>query len=348
MTQYLLSIMKGQERDFAARLIICLLLPFSFIYRLGVFCHQNFYRLKGAYKAHKPVISIGNITVGGVGKTPFVILLARFLQDKGLKPVILTRGYMPQASKKSDEADMLNEQIPHIPVLTGANRVANIIKSKDVLPVDAYICDDAFQHWPLGRDLNIVAIDTGNPFGNGHLLPAGILREPLSSLGRADVFILTKMGDSSEIQALSSKLRGINPKALIVESLYKSAGPVDVFTAAKMPEGFLKNKIVVGFCAIGDPDSFESGLENSGAKLVMVFKYMDHHVYTKNEIERLVEFCRLQDSKALLVTTHKDAVKLRIFKDLFTDTRLVYIPIQLEITKGADEFFQKVISVCRD
>src|SRR5476651_1433675 len=117
MNQYLLSVMKGQRDSFTALFITYLLVPWSLVYGLGVFCHRNFYRLKGVYKASKPVISIGNITVGGAGKTPLVIWLARHLQDKGLKSIILTRGYMPEAAKVSDEVDMLNEQIPYIPVL---------------------------------------------------------------------------------------------------------------------------------------------------------------------------------------------------------------------------------------
>ena len=345
MNPYLLSVMKGQRSSFTAQLITYLLLPWSLVYGLGVFCHRSYYHLRGAYKAPKPVISIGNITVGGSGKTPLVIWLARNLQNKGFKPVILIRGYMPKASKISDEVDMLNEQMPYMPVMAGADRVGNIRKSIDTLPVDVYICDDAFQHWPLYRDLNIVAIDAVNPFGNGYLLPAGILREPLSSLKRADVFILTKSDGSSGVQVLSSKLRRINPKALIVESRYKSARAIDVFDAKSMPEDFLKEKRVVGFCGIGEPISFESSLKNSGAKLVKLFTYMDHHVYKKDDIQRMVKFCHTQEAQ-VLVTTHKDSVKLRVFKYQFSGIRLVYMPIQLEITKGSDEFIQKVISIC--
>jgi tetraacyldisaccharide 4'-kinase len=344
MNQYFLSIMKGQKRGLLPRLITYFLVPCTLFYRMGVFCHQNFYRLIGVYEAPKPVISIGNITVGGSGKTPLVIMLARYLQDSGLRSNILIRGYMPQALKDSDEVDMLNEQIPLIPVLAGSDRIANIKKSKDA---DVFIADDAFQHWPLGRDLNIVTIDAGNPFGNGYLLPAGTLREPLSALKRADVFVLTKTGASSDIQSLSSRLGEINPKALMVESRYKATGVAGVFDNDILPEDFLNDKPVVGFCAIGDPLSFEMILKNSGAGVCGFFSYMDHHVYTRGDIHRMLEFCRAQNA-GVLVTTHKDAVKLRNFKDLFAGICLVYIPIQLEITKGSDEFFQKVISVCRD
>jgi len=346
MNQYLLSIMKGQRSGFFAQLITFLLLPWSLFYGLGVFCHRHYYQLTGRYKAPKPLISIGNITVGGSGKTPLVIWLARNLQDKGYKSVILIRGYMPQAAIKSDEVDMLNEQLPYVPVLSGKDRITNILKTKSKMPVDVFIADDAFQHWPLLRDLNIVAIDAGNPFGNGHLLPAGILREPLSSLKRAHIFVLTKTNASNNIEGLSSRLKRINPKALIVESRYKNAGTVDVFGTEVLPVDFLKDKRVTGFCAIGDPLSFESELKNTGAIIAKQFTYMDHHVYTKDDLGHMFAFCRSHDIK-VLVTTHKDAVKLHPFKDLFTGIHVVYIPIQLEITKGSDEFIQKVITVCR-
>jgi tetraacyldisaccharide 4'-kinase len=345
MKDYFLSIMKGQRKGFLAQLIIYLLLPCSWIYRIGVFCHRNYYRLSGSFKAPKPVISIGNITVGGSGKTPLVIWLARNLQNKGLKSIILIRGYMPKASKVSDEVDMLNEQIPYIPVIAGADRAANIREAESILPVDLYICDDAFQHWPLYRDLNIVTIDAVNPFGNGFLLPAGILREPLSSLKRADVFILTKIEDPGDTRLLTSRLKKINPKALIMESRYKSAGVVNVFDVKPVPEDFLKDRPVAGFCAIGDPLSFGSSLRNSGAVIVKLFAFMDHHVYKKEDIQKLLGFCELNKIQ-VLVTTHKDTVKLRNFKEQFSGITLVYLPIQLEITKGADEFFQKVISIC--
>jgi len=343
--RYLLSIMKGQQKGFVAQLITFLLLPCSLIYWFGVCCHQNYYRLRGPYKASKPVISIGNITLGGSGKTPLVIWLVRYLQAKGFNPVILTRGYMPKDAKESDEVKMLNEQIPHIPILVGGNRVANIRKTEGVLPVDVYICDDAFQHWPLQRDLNIVTIDVANPFGSSYLLPAGILREPLSSLKRADVLILTKTEGSGHIQELSSKLKEINPKALIIQSWYKSAGVKDVFDVLSIPENFLKDKRVVGFCAIGDPLSFELSVKNSGAELIKFFAYMDHHVYQASDIKEMVDFCRSRQIQ-VLVTTHKDAVKLRIFKNLFAEIHVVFIPIKLEITKGADEFAQKIMSIC--
>ncbi|MDE1920385.1 MAG: tetraacyldisaccharide 4'-kinase [Candidatus Omnitrophica bacterium] len=346
MNRYLLSIMKGRQNSFTAQLIMYLLLPWSFLYGLGVVCHRNLCRLQGIYRAPKPVISIGNITVGGTGKTPLVIWLVKGLQNKGIKSIVLIRGYKPHASRMSDEVDMLNEQIPYVPVLAGADRSANIREAEKTLPADVYICDDAFQHWPLHRDLNLVTIDAGNPFGNGYLLPAGILREGLSALKRADVFMLTKTDGPRDIQNLIARLQRINPKALIMESRYKSSATVDAFDALSLPEDFLSGKRVAGFCAIGDPLSFELSLRNSGADVVKMFEFMDHHAYRAKDIRRMVQFCCTQNIW-VLVTTHKDMVKLRSFKNLLAGIRLVYIPVQIEITKGADEFFQKVFSLCR-
>ncbi|MDE2027361.1 MAG: tetraacyldisaccharide 4'-kinase [Candidatus Omnitrophica bacterium] len=345
MKAYLLSIMKGQNTSFIGQLIMYLLVPFSMVYEWGVVCHRNLCRLKGIYKAPKPVISIGNITVGGTGKTPLVIWLAKNLQNKGFKSIVLIRGYKPQISKISDEVDMLNEQIPYIPVLAGGDRSANIREAESTLPADVYICDDAFQHWPLHRDLNIVTIDAVNPFGNGYLLPAGVLREPLSALRRADVFILTKTSASKNITALTSRLQKLNPKALIMESIYKSGATIDAFDGTIMPPDFLNQKRVVGFCAIGDPLSFELTLKNSSVQAVKFFTYMDHHAYNAGDIRHMTAYCRSQQIE-VLVTTHKDTVKLRSFKSLFTGLRLVYVPVQLEITKGADEFFEKISSIC--
>lgn len=252
---------------------------------------------------------------------------------------------MTEASAESDEALMIKQQIAGITLLSGADRVGNIKKNASLM-ADLYICDDAFQHWPLGRDLNIVAIDAGNPFGNGHLLPVGILREPLSALKRADIFVFTKINASKNVQALTAQIKKFNSKALIVESRYTSTGCVDVFNSEVLPNDFLKDKSVLAFSAIGDPLSFESQFKDLGAKLAKTLTFMDHHSYQKKDIQAIVlqaHACKAQ----LLVCTHKDAVKLQIFKDSFDGIRLVYIPIQLEILKGSDEFIQKIITVCR-
>ena len=208
------------------------------------------------------------------------------------------------------------------------------------------VLDDAFQHWPLGRDLNIVTIDSSNSFGNGHLLPAGILREPLSALKRADVFFLTKIDGTANLHELSSRLKTINPQALIVESLYTSALLSQVFDSRPSTPGYFNNKRVCGFCAIGDPFSFEMILKKTGAQVLKMFTFMDHHVYNQEDLQMILDYSKTHDVLDL-VTTHKDAVKLQEFKDLLAGVNLFYVPIRIEITKGADEFLEKIIAICR-
>jgi tetraacyldisaccharide-1-P 4'-kinase len=145
---------------------------------------------------------------------------------------------------------------------------------------------------------------------------------------------------------LTARLKKINPEALMVESRYKVGGAAVVFDNDILPQDFLNEKQAAGFCAIGDPRSFETSLKVSGARVTRLFTYRDHHVYSKEDIRQMVGYCRAQNIP-ILATTHKDAVKLRGFKDLFKGVQLVYIPVQLEITKGSDEFFQTIISVCR-
>src|SRR3989344_3685960 len=192
MRKYFYSLMTDRIHTPVAKAIQGVLWLFSILYGVVVRALVLIYkfRLAPSCRLGKPVISIGNITLGGVGKTPLVECVVRFLKDKGLEPVVLIRGYGADKQVGSDEAKLLEESLPGIPVLVGANRVKN---ARDFLTrnaADVFVLDDGFQHWRLRRDLDIVAINATNPFGNRHLLPRGILREPLSALRRADIFVL--------------------------------------------------------------------------------------------------------------------------------------------------------------
>ncbi len=317
--------------------------PLSLVYALVVLITRHLYvwGILPSFRSPKPVISVGNITVGGVGKTPLVIWLARQMLARGLKPAILIRGYKAHAGL-SDEAQMLKEALPQVPVLVGRDRKKSIEAALANSPVDVFICDDAFQHWPLQRDMDIVAIDAQNPFGNGCLLPAGHLREPLGALKRAQVFLLTKTDLTKAPTTLLSKLKTLNTRALIVQSRHAFVGFKDTFTGT--PAG--KFDKAIGFCAIGDPASFTATIAAQGIGLVKNFVYADHHHYSDAEIKSMVASAKGQGIH-VLVTTHKDAVKLQSFKNLFNGVRVVYADIQLEITQGSDEFIQHISSRCR-
>ena len=337
----------------------------------------------------RPVISIGNLTWGGAGKTPLVELIVGYLKEKKIKPVVLTRGYMVRTfafaceanlepappslilemagrvlvSKRanakvlmvkqkrslekkgiSDEGEMLKESLVGVPVLTGANRIKNAHEALKKYPVDVFILDDGFGHWKMARDLDIVAIDTTNPFGNEELIPRGILREPLKALHRADLFVLTKTDFGNfQMDSIKEKLQLINPQAPIVETIHQATGLTKMCESGNPePLSFLNGKTVAALCSIAQPGSFWNLLNSLGADLRIMKSFQDHHVYERDDILDLLNLS-WQKKVNILVTTHKDAVKLKNFLQLFPKDFLLFsLKIKIKITKGEDEFYGRI------
>ncbi|MEI7999319.1 MAG: tetraacyldisaccharide 4'-kinase, partial [Candidatus Omnitrophota bacterium] len=284
-----------------------------------------------------------NITTGGVGKTPLVIWITRILENKGRKVVVLSRGYK-SCDGTNDEIEMFKEVLPHVPVMIGRDRRKSIQKAVDQGQVDMFLADDAFQHWPLKRDLDIVAIDAVNPFGNGYMLPRGFLREKPLALNRADVFVLTKTDKVQSTKELRSQLNRINNKALIVESCHVPLHFREVFTGRIHGISALMNQKVVAFCAIGDPSSFEYVIKKLEVSLVKDFIFTDHHHYSKDDIKIVADYARGENIN-ILVTTHKDAVKIKSFEDIFKGLTIFSLDINLEITQGQDELIKRILSL---
>ncbi|MBI4308888.1 MAG: tetraacyldisaccharide 4'-kinase [Candidatus Omnitrophica bacterium] len=305
-------------------------------------------RILPSWRPPRPVISVGNITVGGVGKTPLVIAVVQALLLRQLRVAIVIRGYMPKSGNGfSDEARMLQEHLPGVPVLTGANRRLSMEQCLKHHAVDVFVCDDAFQHWPLRRDLDIVAVDAVNPFGNGRLLPRGILREPLSALKRAQIIVLTKTDRAqAKTPELRTRLQDINPQALIVEARHACAGCMDVFTHKAYDPYHLKGVSVAAFCAIADPDSFRQSLQDAGFNVVNLFVFMDHHLYTKKDLAMVRKFA-LDHDVQIIMTTHKDAVKMQSFQEFWQGYRLYFLELELEITHGKNVFIERIVSAVR-
>jgi tetraacyldisaccharide 4'-kinase len=242
---------------------------------------------------------------------------------------------------------MFKEIMPQINVMAGKDRKQGIKKALSGGAVDVFVADDAFQHWPLKRDLDIVAIDAVNPFGNGQLVPRGILREKLSALARADIFVLTKIDQAlGGVQELYQKLQKINPRALMVESRHQPQIFREIFSGKINSIGALKNQTVFSLCAIGDPDSFQVSLEKLNLKVVKSFVFSDHHCYTEDDLRPIVRLAELGNIN-ILVTTHKDAVKIAAFRNLLKGLSVYCLDIELVITQGQDEFIQRIISLSR-
>jgi len=301
--------------------------PLSALYGAVTRARLTLYR-RGTFRTttlDRPVISVGNITTGGTGKTPLVEWVARTLAAEGKKVCILTRGYgrshpdrhvlvsdwqtvFASASEAGDEAYLLAKNLEGVAaVISDANRAAAGKDAIKHLNPDCFVLDDGFQHLRLARDLNIVTIDATNPWGGGNLLPYGRLREPRSSLSRADCLVITRADQAEGIQSLRSELAQLTvgcPQFLSRMRTVRIAPLTDPSESPDLPQRS------AAFCAVGNPQSFFSQLRDEGQELSFTKAFPDHYSYTQKDLDRLVNAAKKAGVEAL-ITTAKDAVKLQ-------------------------------------
>ena len=351
------GIAEGKKRGLLASLLRAALTALSAIYCLLIKSVLFLYRLRILRRRKLParVISVGNITVGGTGKTPLVEMLARELGKRGCKVAILSRGYkrvhsrwsivhskmgvvsdgtkiLMDAMEAGDEPYLLAKNLPQVAVLVGKDRRLTGNYALNRFSVDTIILDDGYQYWPLERDLDIVAIDSLNPFGNGYLLPRGRLREPLGNLKRADVFLLTRVDQGNAVEGLMERLRRLNPQAQTLKSVHQADHLIDLRTGEKTELTILKGKRVLPLSSIGHPESFESTLTDLGAVIVDSVRFPDHHLYQTGELKGVEEEA-IRKGAELIITTEKDAVRLPLRKSDFPFLSLV---VKLKITQGRE------------
>ena len=303
-----------------------LLLPLSAAFRLGVALRQAAYkhgRVKIRHLA-RPVVSVGNITVGGTGKTPLVAYVAHILLRRGWKPSILTRGYGRRNKAEmivlapgkgrdgdvqeiGDEQALLAQTLPEVPIVICADRFRGGKAAEERFQVDAHILDDGFQHLPLARTVDVLALDATQSLSDWNLLPAGRQREPLSALRRAQIVVLTRT-DSANSQTLQALVFKVHPAAQIFRSRTSLLGWREALNGEAISIDDIRTQKVAAFCAIGNPRAFFTDLRRWGFRLAAEDVFPDHHVYTGEEIQRLVAGARKNGAAALL-TTQKDAVK---------------------------------------
>jgi tetraacyldisaccharide 4'-kinase len=295
-------------------------------FRFGVGLRQAGYR-RGWFKIRRlarPVVSVGNLTVGGTGKTPLVVCVANILQRRGWKPSILTRGYgrrskaemivvPPGAGRRAkaqeigDEPALLARLLPEVPLIICADRYRGGQAVEERFPVDVHILDDGFQHLALARDVDLVALDATQTLSDGNLLPAGRQREPLSALRRAQIVVLTR-SDSADPQCLEELVLKVHPAARVFRSRTELIGWADAWSGDAVSIEGIRAQKVTAFCGIGNPWPFFADVRRWGFTLVAEDAFPDHHVYTGGEIQQLVARAR-QKGAAALLTTQKDAVK---------------------------------------
>lgn len=270
--------------------------------------------------ADLPVISVGNVTVGGTGKTPIVAWLVRFLQAEGLVPAVVSRGYrgragrgpvvvsrgagpLVESSVSGDEPFVLARTLPGAIIVVGSDRLAGV-RAAQAEGANVAVLDDGFQHRRIRRDLDIVLVDASNPFGNYRLIPAGILREPLTSLDRADAVIVTRSRPNESLVVIDRVVRRHHPNTPLLRAGHRPECFTDV---EGRPVGHPPER-VLAFCGIGNPTTFPRDLEAEGVEVTGLVAFPDHYAYSNRDFARLVKRARAEG--AVLVTTEKDIVRL--------------------------------------
>jgi tetraacyldisaccharide 4'-kinase len=312
---YLLSIATDKKTGIAAGVITFPLFALSLVYGLIVRLLAFLYS-RAPFTSPVKVISVGNITLGGTGKTMLVEYVADYLMREGRKVCVLSRGYKRPKSgvggaamyqSLGDEAGMLKNKFPSLEVFADPDRV-RLLRASASQGIEAAILDDGFQQWRIKKDLDIVCVDAAG-FGNACLLPRGILREPLSALKRGGVFVITNTGLvlDTQVKRLEQQLVRINPSALIVETSHEPDGLYKVPEWTRHDSRRLNSGCLV--CGIGNPDSFFDCCRKAGIAKGPRFVFPDHHGFTRNDIRRIADRCTTEGITAV-VTTEKDEMRL--------------------------------------
>ncbi|NGZ06927.1 MAG: tetraacyldisaccharide 4'-kinase [Magnetococcales bacterium] len=312
-----------------------------------------------AVSASCPVISVGNLTVGGTGKTPMVMWLAQRCQASGARVAVVSRGYRQTSRAEvtvvadwtgvhlappvaADEAVLIARSVPGVAVVTGANRPALIRHAVEVLRCDIILMDDGFQRLDVQRDLNLVLLDARHPFGNGRLLPGGILRERPAALQRCDAMILTRADDPQAVQGACRLLTTLCPDKPVLTAIHKPTAWIPVHPpGAPLPLDGLSGA-GFGFCGIAAPDRFRQTLARLPVRLVGWQAFADHHFFQEAELHQMV--ARAQALGAgFLLCTEKDAVKWRAGP---CPLPLLALRVEMELTGHAGWLEQQIARAC--
>ena len=372
---YFLRIMKGEINDRKARIWKFVLAIFSKIYGLFIEVRNILYQRLIFRQEHLGciVISIGNLTVGGTGKTPIVEMLAKAFQKGGRKVSILSRGYkrkkqfwLTKLIKKrkyslltdvisdgekillnsrdsGDEPFMLAKNLKGVSVLVDKNRVRSGSLAINKFSSDIILLDDGFQYLKLGRRHDILLIDALNPFGYNHVLPRGILREKIKNLKRAGLIILTKIEKVTSTFELKEIILKIKPDATILECYHSPRYFRDLKTEEEYPIDIIKGKKVSVFSAIANPEGFEDTIRNLGAHIESYHRYRDHHRFKTRELKEVVLSAR-ENNVDYIVTTEKDSV--RIPEINWKGKKVLYLRVEIRLVMGEKEFKHFIADIC--
>src|SRR5213596_3039262 len=375
LAEFGIDVVLERRHGVRASILRGILYALSFVYERLVQLRLYFYR-KRIFRERALgclVISIGNLTVGGTGKTPIVEKFARALQAGGRKVAILSRGYKSMPRKRSwldrlrrrmvepprivsdgksllldsrtagDEPYMLAHNLKDVVVLVDKDRVKSGRYAIDKWKVDTLLLDDGLQYLHLKHRLDMVLIDRQAPFGNEFLLPRGTLREPPRNLRRASYIFITKNTGQANEQ-LIERIRRYNRTAEIIECAHKPLHLQNVVTGQIAPLEKLRGTFIGSICAIAAPDSFDDGLRKLGARIEIAKRYIDHHRYTEAELQSFISRCIRRDLE-MVVTTEKDAVRFPLL--VKTEVPIFFLRVEIEILSGHETWEHCVARICK-
>ena len=379
LEEFGIDVVLGRRRGFRAALLRGILYALSFIYGQIVGLRLYFYR-KRIFRERTLgclVISIGNLTVGGTGKTPVVEKFARALQTGGRRVAILSRGYksQPKPTKRNwlerlfskdldpprivsdgkfvlldsvtagDEPHMLARNLKDVIVLVDKNRVKSGRYAIDKWKVDTLLLDDGMQFLHLKHRLDIVLVDRQQPFGNEFLLPRGTLREPPRNLRRASYIFITKnTGEPND--KLIERIRRYNRTAEIIECAHRPLYLQNIYTGERLGLERLRGAFVGSICAIAAPESFEGALKKLGANVNLALRFIDHHYYTEGELRGFINRCIRRDL-SMIITTEKDAVRMPELPIAEIKVPIYFMRVEIEIVTGHESWEHCVARICK-
>ena len=338
------AIRKGQP-GLGNRLVRAAFWWLSIPYCIGVwFRNRHFDRNPNrAVRVPIPVISIGNLTLGGTGKTPAVEFFARHLQNRDRQVAILSRGYGNDIGP-NDEALLLEENLPDVPHLQGRDRVALATMALEELESEVLLLDDGFQHRRLHRNFDIVLIDATRNIFDEYMFPRGLLREPVTSLKRADAVILTRCDQTTtdNVQVLAAELNRRFPQLIVASARHST---LELIREGKSPldPSDLRGRAVLAFCGIGNPEAFQRTLLDLGAKVIGFRPFADHHKYTRDDVASLTSWAATFPVETVVLTTQKDFVKLRTPD--FAERPLLALRIEFAFHSGESELLTRLDSM---
>ena len=353
----------GNTNGFSPVKIIASILSFFYLFiinfRNWLYNHKIFKEIK----LPCPVISVGNISVGGTGKTPCVIMIAQMLRKNGLQPAVISRGYGGRSTSNynivsdgdkillnsetaGDEPSLIANTLKGVPVIIGAKRRITGQIAIDKFSANVIICDDAMQHRQIFRDINLVLLDSNGLKGNNHVLPRGKLREPIKEIKRASAILFTRADEGIKIDAKIEELIKTE-KTPVFQSIHQAEDIIRSDGSVRKPISELKGKKVSAFCGIANPDSFKKTLQAAQVNLLSFYIFPDHHRYSEKEIEELkTEF--IKSGADYLVTTQKDAMRLQNHSAFLKSIFILRVKMEIEPSvQSFEDFILGKIKSCK-